>query len=88
MKKQLSHFGVHQTAKVFAFVYFILSLIFLIPLGILTLFTKEHEAAIMFFLLPFAYLIFGYLAWLLMGFIYNIVAKYFGGIEFDLVDKE
>ena len=87
MKKQVSHIIVHQTAKVFAFIYFLISLIILVPIGIAALVTK-HDGAFMFFLLPFVYLLIGYLSWLLLGFFYNIVAKYFGGIEFDLTDSE
>lgn len=88
MKKEIRRFSLHQTAKVFAFVYFILSAIFLIPLGIVTLFSKEHAGALFLFLAPFVYLIVGYLAWILLGAVYNLVAKYFGGIEFETVDKE
>lgn len=87
MKKQLSRISVHQTAKVFAFIYFLISLVILVPIGIAMLVTK-YEAAFMFFLLPFIYLLIGYLSWLLLGFVYNIVSKYFGGIEFDLTDSE
>ena len=88
MKKEIRRFSLHQTAKVFAFVYFILAAIIMIPLGILTLFTDDHASALMMFLAPFLYLILGYLGWLLMGAVYNFVAKYFGGIEFETIDRE
>ncbi len=88
MKKEIRRFSLHQTAKVFAFVYFILAALIMIPLGIITLFTNEHAGALFMFLAPFFYLVIGYLGWLLMGAVYNLVAKYFGGIEFETVDKE
>lgn len=87
MKKQISRISVHQTAKVFAFIYFLISLVILVPIGIGAIVTK-HEGGFMFFLLPFIYLLIGYLSWLLLGFFYNLVAKHFGGIEFDLTDTE
>ena len=102
MKKQISHISVHQTAKVFAFLSFLMGLVALIVtliLGVMSnnpeLITVQDGSSISYdsmgpilLLLPFIYLVFGYLVWLLVGFFYNIVAKHFGGIEFDLTDTE
>lgn len=102
MKKQISHISVHQTAKIFALLSFlmgIVGLIFTLFMGWLgynhrlVQVPEGSEVSLdtmgpLLFLLPFIYLVLGYLVWLLVGFIYNIVAKYFGGIEFDLTDTE
>ncbi len=102
MKKQISHISVHQTAKVFAFLSFLMGIIGLFITLLLGLLSKNpgsipvqdgsnayvESMGIYILLLPFVYLVLSYLIWLLIGFIYNIVAKHFGGIEFDLTDSE
>ena len=88
MKKQISHISLHQTAKVIATMLFIISAIVLIPMGIYTLFTPDRTGAVFFLLFPFIYFILSYITWFLWGWLYNIVASHFGGIEFDLTDEK
>ncbi len=87
MKKQITHFSLHQTSKTIAVWYFLLALIFAVPMGLYA--TFHHEpAAWAWFLVPFFYLILGYLITLFAFWLYNIIAKWVGGIEFNLEDKE
>ena len=89
MKKQLAHISIHQTSKVIAYIYFLLSLIILIPIGAFTLFVVEDRSlAIFWFILPFAYLVCGYLGSALFCFFYNKIARMVGGIEFTLTNAE
>jgi hypothetical protein len=91
MRKQITNFSVHQTSKVLAILYFVFAAIFFIPLGLYTLF---HEAqtgsAIFLFICPFLYLIATYILFAITQFVYNFIAKGFGGVEFTVtdVDKE
>lgn len=87
MKKQISRISVLQTSKVFAILYFLLSLLFAIPAGIYGILAK-HDGAFAAFLIPFVYLAAGFVFWLILGALYNFVAKYFGGVEFDVNDVE
>lgn len=102
MKTQISRISVHQTAKVFAILSFFMGLVGLIVTLVLGALAKKHGAVsvtdgsqysadsmgIYILLLPFVYLVLSYLVWLLVGFIYNVIANQFGGIEFDLTDIE
>jgi hypothetical protein len=89
MKKQLAHISIHQTSKVIAYIYFLLSLIILIPVAAFVLFyTQESAQAVFLFILPFFYLVCGYLATALFCFFYNKIAGMAGGIEFTLTNVE
>lgn len=90
MKKQISRFSIHQTSKLFAFVYFALTAIFCIPLGIYNLFVQHpfHNTAFTFFVVPFFYMLITYLATAFSLWIYNILAKAVGGIEFTVKDVD
>lgn len=87
MKKQISHISLHQTSLTMAVWYFIIALLFAIPMGLYGLYRHE-EAAWAWFLIPFFYLVLTYLLSAILFWLYNIVAKYVGGIEFNLNDVE
>lgn len=88
MKKQITHISLHQTAKVLAIMIFIFSAVFLIPMGIISLFTPDRQAAAVLFILPFIYFAVSYVTWYIWGWLYNLVASHFGGIEYDVTNKE
>ncbi len=88
--KRVKRFGVFQTAKVAAIIYFVLSAIFLIPFGLmLPLFTRvlpEEYGFNGFFLLflPFFYAFFGFVSVAIACAIYNLIAGWTGGIEVEI----
>lgn len=84
MKKRLTHFSLMQTSKVMGIFYFILAAVFFIPYAIFMIIQGDKESALALFIAPFFYAIFGYLLVLISLWIYNQVAAYFGGIEFNL----
>lgn len=88
MKKQIAHVSLHQTAKVLSILLFIVLAVVSIPFGIYLLLFEDRTTAAPFFFIPFLYALFNYLFWFVYGWLYNLVAKHFGGIEFDLKDKE
>ncbi|NGX42972.1 MAG: hypothetical protein K940chlam7_01262 [Chlamydiae bacterium] len=86
MKKQVSKISIHQSSKVIAILYFILSAIVAIPLGIYILLFHEVAGALCVFLAPFIYLIFFYILFAIFSWLYNLVASSFGGLEFTVTD--
>lgn len=84
MKKQIINIAPFQTAKVFALLYFMLS----IPLvGLMAASFLLSPASVkpplgMLFAMPFIYLIFGFIFTALGAWVYNLVAGWVGGIEY------
>lgn len=87
MKKQISHFSIWQTSKVLAIVGCIVSAIYAIPLGLIELYNKATDLAIIILLQPLVHLVLGFISFVILFGIYNWVAKTFGGIELHTEDK-
>ncbi len=96
MNKRLTHVSPLQLGIVLAVVSGLLSLVFVLPMvGIASLVgTLGHQnagmppifAGIFCLLLPVFYAVFGFIGGVLGGFIYNLVVKLTGGIEFTTED--
>ncbi|HEY0562816.1 MAG TPA: hypothetical protein VGD04_05780 [Methylophilus sp.] len=83
MKKQNSNISPVQTAKVFAVVYFIMSLPIVGFMAISFAFAPTPRAPMGLLLaLPFIYLIFGFIFTAIGAWVYNLVAGWVGGIEY------
>lgn len=89
MKKQIINISPVQTAKVFALLYFVFS----IPFVVLMLMTwmavpgsapTSYGVALM---MPLLYLIFGFIFTAVGALVYNLVAKWVGGIEYTTIEK-
>lgn len=83
--QQIKSFGVMQTAKALAAVYFVIGLI----AGVLTALVAivrlmPGRAVAALVLMPVAYTIAGFILVVLLCTVYNAVAKKFGGIEIEL----
>jgi hypothetical protein len=91
MKRQISRISIGQTAKVVGAVHVVLaSPIFL--LGIFSSLTRptritSEVSPIWLFLSPFIYGRGAYILTLMMCLIYNLIARYFGGVEFNTSEK-
>ena len=95
--KSISKFSIHQTALTFACVMAISSLIFLLPMSLVFLNAPMVDASGnpvsagmpfgFMLLMPFLYLILGYIMTAIGTGIYNWIAKYTGGIQFELTEK-
>lgn len=86
MRRQIVNVSVHQTSKVIAILYFIITIFFIIPFSIFFYMTSEDPSYFGFLIMPFIYLILSYLVSIIFCWLYNIVARGFGGIEFELYD--
>jgi len=91
---QIKKFGVLQTAKIAAVMYFAISLIFVIPFGLITLIAgatggREGAAGAIFggvfiIFMPIIYAVMGFVFVALGCLFYNLIAKYVGGIEIEI----
>ncbi len=89
MKKRISRFSVHQTSLVFALVYAVLALIF-VPFVLVAVVAGEPKHKILSVVLalsfPFLYGLCGYVVVAVSCLLYNLIAKYTGGIEVSVTD--
>jgi len=87
MKKQIARISVHQTSKVLAILYVVMSLVF-VPVGLVMIINAPQHSMIgwMYLLMPVFYGLFGYLFAAFFCWIYNITAKNVGGVEFTVVE--
>lgn len=87
---QITRFGVGQTAKVSAVLYFIVTLVVVVPIALLAALFGAREAMpfgggwILMLLLPFLYGIVGFIGVALVCLLYNAVASRIGGIEVEM----
>jgi hypothetical protein len=91
MKRQISRISIGQTAKVVGAVHVVIASPLLL-LGITCLLIRPMlitsvVSPIWLFLSPLIYGLFAYVMALTMCLIYNIVARYFGGVEFTTSEK-
>jgi hypothetical protein len=89
MKKQIINISPLQTAKIMAALWFIISLPFLLLMGVM-MFTMPGEARAAFggmmLFMPVFYAISGFLFTLIGAWGYNMLAKRIGGIEYTSVE--
>ena len=92
MKKQIKRLSLHQNGKVFAILMTVGAIIIFIPMSIVMSYigpqVDQHGNPIefpivMFAILPFFYLIFGYIFTVIACAIYNYFFRFIGGIEFE-----
>jgi hypothetical protein len=92
--KRVKSFGVYQTSKVVAIMYFLITAVFMIPFGIFFNFLSEKGetdfpfGGMFFMALPFVYAILGFLITALGCFLYNITVRMTGGIEMEVETTE
>lgn len=96
MEKRIVAFSPHKTALTVACVFALCSLLFLVPMALMFSFlpsTDQHGNAInmgvpigMLLVMPIFYFIFGYLGTAFSAWVYNRIAKWTGGIKFQLAD--
>ena len=87
MKKRIKRISPLQLGKISAAIYGFFSLLF-VPFFIISLFTaKQPGPGILFALfLPILYIVMGFIIDVITAAIYNLCAKWLGGIEIELED--
>lgn len=90
MKTQIQRFSPHQNAKVFAILMAVSSLVFVVPFMLISMMAAPQGAQamplLMVVLFPVIYLIMGYVMVVVGCWLYNLMFKYVGGIEFERLD--
>jgi hypothetical protein len=89
---QIKRFGVLQTAKLAAIMYFLVTAIVALPVGLITILAApdtEGRAGPVFrgvvvLLAPLPYAVMGFVCVAIVCFIYNFIAKHEGGIEIEI----
>lgn len=89
MKKQIIRVSPLQTAKVFAVLYFLMSipLLGLMVVSFMLSPSPVRPSLTYLIALPFVYLVFGFIFTALGAWIYNLVASWVGGIEYTSIEK-
>jgi Transmembrane domain of unknown function (DUF3566) len=84
MQKQIVRISPFQTAKVVACLYFVITIPFIILFGIVSMFAPgpPRFGIIFAILAPFIYACVGCVFCIIGAWIYNMVAKVVGGIEY------
>ncbi len=88
MKKQIINITPIQTAKVFALLYFVMSIPFVALMAMSFAFMPGPRPPVgMLFGMPFIYLVLGFIFTALGAWVYNLVAGWVGGIEYTSTEK-
>ncbi len=84
MKKQIKRVSVVQTSKVVAVFYVLISLIYAVIGALMVAFGSGQIKAMgtMYIFMPILMGLFGFIMMLLSCWLYNVAAKWVGGIEF------
>ena len=93
---RIKGFGILQTAKVIAALYFVVAVLFGVPLGLIILavgvFSGDEGSLatglLSIFVLPIVYGVLAFVGGVIACFLYNVIAKYTGGIEIELEHHE
>ena len=86
-KKRLAHISIHQTSKVLT-IFYVAAGLFFIPLGVIMILAGQMTMGILYVLMPFIYGIIGYPVVAISCWLYNMVAKSAGGIEFTVEEND
>jgi hypothetical protein len=91
MKLQVRRFNPHQNGKVLGALMAISSLVFVVPImfaASLASPTEDDLPVIFMVLLPAFYLVFGYLSVAIGSWLYNVMFKYIGGLEYEVEQRD
>jgi hypothetical protein len=90
--KQLTRIAPWQAGKLLALIYFVVSIFFAIPFALISSMMPStapgpHLSPALFILMPFMYAIFALIFIPLGCWIYNLAARFVGGLEISVTDK-
>jgi hypothetical protein len=93
MKRRITGFAPWQTAKTLALCYFVMGLVFAIPIGLLMSFVptvpgQNKPSPVFLFILPVLYAVAALIFVPLGCWIYNKVANITGGIELSVISED
>ncbi|MCX7659732.1 MULTISPECIES: hypothetical protein [Caldimonas] len=86
MKRRIQRLSPHQNGKVAGLMMALVSLVILVPFMLILGGIMPHGERmpwLMVLILPVLYLVLGYIGTVLACWVYNLVAGWVGGIEYD-----
>jgi len=88
MRKHITRIAPFQLGKVFAVFYALFSIPFALIMGIGASFapSSQHVPVALIVALPIFYVVFGFLFTAVAAWLYNLVAKWTGGVEYETED--
>jgi len=89
MKQQITRFSLVQTSKVMAVLYLILGIVgvAVMLIGSMLSNTPRPAGFLLILLTPFLYAFFGFIFCFIGCWLYNQIARFVGGIEFELTES-
>lgn len=87
MKKQIVSFEIFQTSKIMAIFYFLISIPLVLFTAVTFMLSPVKMPMGMLILMPFLYLIFGFIFTIIATWLYNIAASWVGGVEYTTEEK-
>ena len=90
MKKRVTRISILQSAKVATVLYAILGLLYtLIGIPMLLFGSQQMQMmAILYLCMPILMALFGFIFFVISSAIYNLVARWLGGFEFEITDVQ
>lgn len=88
MKKQIVSISILQSSKIATILYFILGFLYVL-IGIPMIIFGNDQLRIMgivYCLMPFILAAFGFIFFVIFAALYNLIAKWVGGMEFEMID--
>lgn len=86
MKITVNRLSTHQNAKVFAVLFALTSLVFIVPFALFAMAAGPEGSGpglVFIVLMPILYLVIGYLMVAIGCWLYNVMVPHIGGIEFE-----
>ena len=90
MKKQIIRISILQSSKILTALYFLLGFIYIL-IGIPMIIFGNQQIkiiGIIYLFMPVIMAVFGFLFFALFAAIYNLLAKWLGGFEFEVKDMD
>lgn len=88
MKKQLVRISILQSSKITTILYFLLGLIYLL-IGVPMIIFGNDQIRIMgivYCAMPIVMGVIGFVFFVIFAALYNLIAKWVGGMEFEVID--
>jgi hypothetical protein len=88
MKKQIVRISILQSSKITTILYFLLGFIYLL-IGIPMIIFGNNQlriVGILYCAMPIIMAIIGFICFVIFAALYNLIAKWVGGMEFEIID--
>jgi hypothetical protein len=88
MKKQITRISILQSSKIATILYFLMGFVYVL-IGIPMIIFGNDQLRIMgiiYCAMPFLLAVFGFIFFVIFAAVYNMIAKWVGGMEFEVID--